>query len=452
MSGTPATTSFTYDGTYPDRLTACGGVGISYNAMGCPTTYNGYTATWTRGKLAKLSKGNRIAGTSTYQYGYNALGQRISSSYTFMHGTGSSSAIAMGTLTNYNKTFRYDQSGRLIAESIVSKYYGEGDKLEKNVYLYDETGIVGMVYTSNNTTNSYYFRRNLLGDVIGIYDTKGKKVAGYAYDAWGNCTITSDTEIYDVAHANPIRYRGYYYDEDTKLYYLNARYYCPEWRRFISPDDTGYLDPETPNGLNLYTYCNNDPVNYADPSGHFGDYVLDAVFIAWGIYDIASGGYSDWKNWIALGLDIAFAVLPFVPAGLGQVIRVGNKIDNAADVVSAINKYDNIQDVSQVTVIGRNMSRVTDVAQLIGKEDNLYKIWKGYDVTATGVKRLIHNGISVADDALWMYGKLRSGYTVIDIGMRTVDIGWGFWYGAERFVLALWRTRNIWKLPVNYYS
>ena len=178
LSGTPATTSFTYDGTYPDRLTACGGVGISYNAMGCPTTVNGYTATWTRGKLAKLSKGNRIAGTSTYQYGYNALGQRISSSYTFMHGTGSSSAIAMGTLTNYNKTFRYDQSGRLIAESIVSKYYGEGDKLEKNVYLYDETGIVGMVYTSNNTTNSYYFRRNLLGDVIGIYDTKGKKVAG----------------------------------------------------------------------------------------------------------------------------------------------------------------------------------------------------------------------------------------------------------------------------------
>ena len=69
-------------------------------------------------ELAKLSKGNRIAGTSTYQYGYNALGQRISSSYTFMHGTGSSSAIAMGTLTSYNKTFRYDQSGRLIAESI----------------------------------------------------------------------------------------------------------------------------------------------------------------------------------------------------------------------------------------------------------------------------------------------------------------------------------------------
>ena len=72
----------------------------------------------------------------------------------------------------------------------------------------------------------------------------------------------------EFAKSNPIRYRGYYYDTETKLYYLNARYYSPEWRRFISPDAAEYIDPETPNGLNLYCYCNNDPVNYADPSGH----------------------------------------------------------------------------------------------------------------------------------------------------------------------------------------
>ena len=71
-----------------------------------------------------------------------------------------------------------------------------------------------------------------------------------------------------MANANPIRYRGYYYDDDTGLYYCNARYYSPKWRRFISPDDTAYLDSDSPNGLNLYCYCNNDPVNYADPSGN----------------------------------------------------------------------------------------------------------------------------------------------------------------------------------------
>ena len=65
-----------------------------------------------------------------------------------------------------------------------------------------------------------------------------------------------------LAKANPIRYRGYYYDQDTGLYYLNARYYSPQFCRFISPDDTAYLDPETVDGLNLYAYCCNNPVNY----------------------------------------------------------------------------------------------------------------------------------------------------------------------------------------------
>ena len=84
----------------------------------------------------------------------------------------------------------------------------------------------------------------------------------------GNCTIASSTTNTAVANANPIRYRGYYYDDDTGLYYCNARYYSPMWRRFISPDNTSYLDPESVNGLNLYCYCGNDPVNYCDPSGN----------------------------------------------------------------------------------------------------------------------------------------------------------------------------------------
>ena len=93
--------------------------------------------------------------------------------------------------------------------------------------------------------------------------------AEYAYDAYGNCEIIYSASDTDIDEINPIRYRGYYYDRETKLYYLNSRYYNPEWRRFISPDDTSYLDPDSVNGLNLYAYCGNDPVNYADPSGHF---------------------------------------------------------------------------------------------------------------------------------------------------------------------------------------
>ena len=68
---------------------------------------------------------------------------------------------------------------------------------------------------------------------------------------------------------NPFRYRSYYYDTDTKLYYLHSRYYDPELGRFISPDNIGYLEPESINGLNLFAYCSNNPVNYFDPNGHF---------------------------------------------------------------------------------------------------------------------------------------------------------------------------------------
>ncbi len=98
--------------------------------------------------------------------------------------------------------------------------------------------------------------------VTAIYDINGNFKVRYLYDAWGNCTISSETTDTALANANPIRYRGYY-DSNTGLYYLNARYYSPKWRRFISPDSTEYIDPESVNGLNLYCYCGNDP--FASP-------------------------------------------------------------------------------------------------------------------------------------------------------------------------------------------
>ena len=106
----------------------------------------------------------------------------------------------------YSKVFRYDQSGRLVYESKSSEFKDELGRSERIVYLYDENGIIG-IYTLNGSSSTYYFQRNLLGDVIGIYDTNGTKVAGYTYDAWGNCTVDSSTTNYYVAYANPIRYR-----------------------------------------------------------------------------------------------------------------------------------------------------------------------------------------------------------------------------------------------------
>ena len=83
------------------------------------------------------------------------------------------------------------------------------------------------------------------------------------FDSSGN-EVTLSTHI---GNLNPFRYRSYYYDTETKLYYLKTRYYDPEVGRFINMDSIRYAAPETINGLNLYAYCGNNPVMYTDSIG-----------------------------------------------------------------------------------------------------------------------------------------------------------------------------------------
>ena len=86
-----------------------------------------------------------------------------------------------------------------------------------------------------------------------------------------------------MGNINLIRYGGYYYAVETGLFMVGHRYYNPEWGRWIQPDDVEYLDPTNINGLNLYCYCNNDPVNYCDPSGHIPEWlgwILGGLLIA----------------------------------------------------------------------------------------------------------------------------------------------------------------------------
>ena len=96
-------------------------------------------------------------------------------------------------------------------------------------------------------------------NVVAIYDIAGAVQAKYSYDAFGNCTVTDSTNSH-LANYNPIRYRGYYYDRETKLYHAGARYYSSEFRRFIQPADVSSLNPHSINGLNLYAYANNNPI------------------------------------------------------------------------------------------------------------------------------------------------------------------------------------------------
>ncbi|MBO5967049.1 MAG: RHS repeat-associated core domain-containing protein, partial [Clostridia bacterium] len=140
-------------------------------------------------------------------------------------------------------------------------------------FYYGINGIVGFNYWGTE----YYYVKNLQGDVYEIYQDDGGTlscVAKYEYDAWGNILAITDgngTDVsndpYHIANVNPIRYRSYYYDRETNLYYLESRYYDPETGRFLNADNLGYMELETLTGLNLYAYCINNPVMKTDPTG-----------------------------------------------------------------------------------------------------------------------------------------------------------------------------------------
>ena len=138
--------------------------------------------------------------------------------------------------------------------------------------LYDnEDSVCGILYNSV----PYYFIKNLQGDIIAIVDKDAKTVARYSYDAWGVCTVILDSV--GIANINPFRYRGYYYDEEIELYYLQSRYYDASVGRFIKSDipEMMLLQVEKATGTNLFAYCNNDAISGSDPMG-----ILDATGVA----------------------------------------------------------------------------------------------------------------------------------------------------------------------------
>ncbi len=124
---------------------------------------------------------------------------------------------------------------------------------------------------SSTYWSTYWFEKNVFGDVVAVYDNWGYKLVEYIYDAWGNIVISSYMSgLSEENFYNPVRYRGYYYDTDLRLYYLESRYYDSMTGRFINADDVSYLGANGDiNSYNLYAYCSNNPIMYVDPSGHF---------------------------------------------------------------------------------------------------------------------------------------------------------------------------------------
>ena len=192
--------------------------------------------------------------------------------------------------TGSSVRFTYNADGIRTSKTVGGvkhRYYLEGSRILAETwtkggieyficYVYDENGApAGIEYRTSvydeGDFDYYFFDKNIFGDIVGIYNENGRKICTYTYDAWGVCETTltsgiSSTERAVADQYNPFRYRGYYYDVETGYYYLQTRYYNPEWGRFLNAD--GYINANGDIlGYNMFAYCGNNPVKHIDPNG-----------------------------------------------------------------------------------------------------------------------------------------------------------------------------------------
>lgn len=266
---TVAEYDYAYDARVGDRLAAINGDEIGdYDALGNPRSYLGNTLTWKN--VRQLASFNEL----TFDYDVD------------------------GIRTRKGETAYMTLDGRLIREKSPTHAID---------YVYDETGVCAIRV---NDRDWYRFRRNLQGDVTRVLDKDGEIVVEYVYDAWGNHEVYDGegnriaTDIEHLGNLNPIRYRGYYYDAETDLYYLQTRYYDPATCRFVNADDVTYADAETLQGLNLYAYCGNNPIMRIDPTGHM----------------------PKWLKWMLVG---ALAVAAVAAIAVGTVMTGGGLLIGA---------------------------------------------------------------------------------------------------------------------------
>ena len=213
----------------------------------------------------------------------------------------------------------------------------------------------------------------ILPPLYQVHNETGTLLMSYNYDAWGSCAYTSHNGgSSTAAYYNPFRYRGYYYDSDLTMYYLNSRYYDQVTGRFISADDVGYLGANGDlNSYNLYAYCSNNPVMYADHSGHWPKCIKDVV--RW-----TTNAYNTWKE----ESFVYNIVLSNVTTAVGVGIGIGGSIELGSANISAISRVDIIGAETTGTEIswghfGKSAASIGIGKHSVGIESKTYESFDG---------------------------------------------------------------------------
>ena len=313
---------------WKDQLIAVNGTPLTYDGAGNLISYGSKQYTWTYGKTLESVKD----GENTYSYTYDENGIRTKK-------------IINGETTYINSRDGVVYAQKNSTDSMYFQYNGNGDPI--GFILNDE---------------QYFYLTDMNGDITGIIDSKGNGIAEYIYTAWGELleiapAEAGNTEQYAIAEKNPLRYRGYYYDNETGMYYLQSRYYDPQFCRFISADQFDYVNTDDYAGTNAYTYCLNNPITFVDPTGTSATGILVGLTVAQQTLLIVSGIFFIW-----LILYCLFnATAPSIPA-IPAIPATPSISDNTQQI--AINEADKA-DTKIKTIIKNNKKNSYWKAEII---------------------------------------------------------------------------------------
>ena len=245
-------------GGWRDQLRFYNGQAITYDAMGNPLQYLGMQMEWEKGHQLRHITG---AGLDMYCM-YNDSGKRIRK-----------------TVNGVTIDFYLDGSAILMQTS------SDGSRID---FFYDDKG---NVFAMKYQNEMYFYRKNLFGDILGILDSHGTELVKYEYNSWGKLLNLTDYSSNGLGRRNPFRFKGYYYDEELGMYYLNSRYYDPETGRFVNADDFEMIDGSNHHILenNLFAYCFNNPANMIDDTGYWPKWAANLVKVGIGALAIGIG-------------------------------------------------------------------------------------------------------------------------------------------------------------------